>query len=52
MQVWISNTLINSSRDSILTSAQKYWRNEGFYIELTGDYEDEYSDLIPVWIQD
>ncbi len=47
----VINTSTSSSTKSLEDKAYDFWRTKGFYIELSGDYEDTYSSLIPQGIQ-
>ena len=49
--LWLFDYVYDNSMDTLSKDAQQYWRNEGFYIELHGEYKDSYADLIPAWIQ-
>ena len=49
--IWLFDFIYRSNKDSLVTDAQQYWRNEGYYIELSGQYEEDYAELLPLWIQ-
>ena len=49
--LWLFDFVFRANMDNLTISAQQYWRSEGFYIELSGQYEDDYAQLLPLWIQ-
>ncbi len=51
IELYLVSSLINLDVTNIKTNAYSYWKSEGFYIELSGDYKDKYGELIPAGIQ-
>ena len=49
--LWLFDFVFRANMDNLTISAQQYWRNEGYYIELSGQYEEDYAQLLPLWIQ-
>lgn len=48
-EVYVSEALINHDTE-LSTSALNYWKNKGFYIDLSGTYESDLSSYLPNWI--
>ncbi len=49
--IYNAESSAESTSNPLLNNAYKYWNDQGFYIELTGKYYEDYSNLIPKLIQ-
>ncbi len=45
-EIYVTQALIDN-KSALTTNAQKYWNNEGFYIELSGSYEEDLASYLP-----
>ncbi len=51
IELYLISSLFNLDSADIKNRAYSYWKSKGFYIELSGKYQDKYEDLIPAGLQ-